>query len=65
MSDPETDIVECHVVRETDKAYLLRDGETKKESWFPKSEVVFEERNIKTGHAHADIPIWILENKGW
>lgn len=65
MSD-EIEKVECAVVGETDKAFQLREsnGEERTE-WFPKSHVSFARRNIKTGAAVAEIPMWLLEKKGW
>lgn len=66
MSDPETADVEVLIMKESDKAFLLQSiEEPEKESWFPKSEVVFNYRNIKTGKATANIPIWLLAAKGW
>lgn len=62
----ETDKIQCTVVRETEKAFLLRDGSNpERESWFPKSEVFFHMRNVKTGKATADVPLWLLKAKGW
>ncbi len=63
MSDPETETVNVTIIGETEKAYRLSDGEL--ERWFPKSEVTFQQRNIKTGKATAEIPLWLLEAKGW
>jgi len=63
MSDPETETVNVTIIGETEKAYRLSDGEL--EGWFPKSEVTFQRRNIKTGKATAEIPLWLLEAKGW
>lgn len=66
MSNPETDKVRCVVVGETAKAYSLRDGNDEtRVAWFPKSEISFERRNIITGVAVAEIPLWLLEAKGW
>lgn len=51
MSD-ENGVVKCVVIRETEKAYLLRDSDApERESWFPKSQVSFRQRNVKTGVA--------------
>jgi len=54
------------VTNETDKAFQFkeRDGEERQE-WFPKSHVSFSQRNIKTGMAVAEIPFWLLKEKGW
>jgi RNase P/RNase MRP subunit p29 len=61
----ETDNVACIVVNETDKAFRLRDKSEDREAWFPKSEIHFERRNVKTGDAVAVIPLWLLTSKGW
>jgi len=62
----ETEIVRCQVIRETAAAYLLRDrDEITREAYFPKSQVSFQRRNIKTGEATAEIPLWLLTEKGW
>lgn len=58
--------VECEVISETEKAYLLRDRFTAGRSdYFPKSQVSFKRRNIKTGEAIAEIPMWLIKSKGW
>lgn len=59
----ETDIIKVTVVKETPKAFLLSEGE--KEAWFPKSQVSFQRRNIKTGEAVAEIPLWLIEKNNW
>ncbi len=59
-----SDEVKVTVVRETEKAYLFRDDEGR-EDYFPKSEVVFVSRNVKTLRAVASIPLWLLNEKGW
>lgn len=62
----ELDVVRCVVVRETEKAWLLRDADDpERESWFPKSQVSFRMRNVRTGAATAEIPLWLLEKNGW
>ena len=62
----ETEIVRCAILRETEKAYLLADRDNPdREAYFPKSEVTFQMRNVKTGKATSEIPIWLLEAKGW
>jgi len=65
MRAPETDTVNVTVVRETEKGYLLNDENHCGQAWFPKSEVCFERRNIKTGKAVAIIPLWLIEANGW
>jgi hypothetical protein len=58
--------VPCIVVRETAAAYFLRDqDEPTREAYFPKSQVSFSRRNINTGEAVAEIPLWLLDSKGW
>ena len=62
----ETDKVAVTVTASTGKAYRLRDNEnTEREDWFPASEISFDRRNVKTGDAVADIPLWLLKAKGW
>lgn len=60
----ETDDVKVTVVKETEKAYLFKseDGE---EAYFPKSQVSFKRRNMLTGVTLAEIPLWLLTEKGW
>lgn len=67
----DTEPVPVLVVRETEKAYLMQDrgqdddGSEDSEAWFPKSQIHFEQRNVKTGKAIAVIPMWLLKEKGW
>ena len=61
----ELETVRCQVIRETAAAYLLRDAEEKREAYFPKSQVSFTRRNVITGEATAEIPLWLLSSKGW
>lgn len=62
----EIDPVAVRVVKETEKAYFLRDkDEMGEDAWFPKSQISFERRNTKTGDAIAEIPNWLLKEKGW
>ena len=62
----EVETVRCQVIRETDAAFRLRDhDEPSREAWFPKSQVSFARRNTKTGDATAEIPLWLLTEKGW
>jgi len=64
MSDLE--VVNCSVVKETPDAYQLRDSQDESRvEWFPKSQVSFRRRNVKTGAATAEIPLWLLTKKGW
>lgn len=69
MSNPETDKVKVRVMDDRDKSYLFEemrdDGMPPKRDFFPKSEVTFDRRNVKTGEAVAIIPLWLLERKGW
>jgi hypothetical protein len=32
---------------------------------FPKSQVSFKSRNTKTGVAIAQIPVWLMQDRGW
>jgi hypothetical protein len=58
--------VRCLVIRETSAAFLLEDrDEPGRQAWFPKSQISFQRRNIKSGDALAEIPEWLLEEKGW
>lgn len=56
--------VEIHVeiLRETERAFLVTDGET--EAWFPKSQVE-EEVSLNVGeHATITVPYWLaMENE--
>ena len=62
----ELETVNCFVIKETEKAYLLQDADnTDREAYFPKSQTSFKMRNMKTGKATAEIPLWLLEAKGW
>lgn len=63
-SEPETETVAVTVVNETAKAFLLRNDQGK-ESFFPKSQISFARRNLKTGAADVDVPVWLLDNNGW
>lgn len=62
--ETETDDIVCNVLNETDKAVMLIDEEDRS-AWFPKSQINFKRRNMKTGAAIAEIPLWLLEDKGW
>lgn len=65
--------VEVKVIRETERSYLFEDIEWSQlashdgdaEAFFPKSQVHFARRNVKTGLAAAMIPGWLLIEKGW
>lgn len=62
----ETDKVAVTVTASTGKAYRLRDNNaTEREDWFPAGEISFNRRNVKTGDAVAEIPLWLLKAKGW
>lgn len=64
--NPETETVNVTIIRETQAAWLMRDKENpEREAYFPQSEITFQRRNIKTGDAVAEIPLWLLEAKGW
>lgn len=64
MREPETDTVHVTILDETEKAFRFR-NDNGDESWFPKSEVTFNSRNVKTYKAVAVIPIWLLEKNCW
>ena len=53
------------IIKETDKAYQFKKKGTELTEWFPKSQISFARRNVKTGEATAEIPDWLLEAKGW
>ena len=65
--------VEVKVIRELDRCYIFEDIEWSHlashdgdaEAFFPKSQIHFNRRNIKTGLASAMIPGWLLIEKGW
>lgn len=61
------DEVEVWVMEETPKAFRMArfDLPGTDSEWFPKSQVSFKTRNIKTGKAIAQIPDWLLQNKKW
>lgn len=63
--EPELDEVQVFVTRDIpgEKCYTLtgRHGD----AMFPKSEVSFKRRNVKTGAALAEIPVWLLKDRGW
>ena len=61
MEGEATDVV-VEVAAETDLAYLLR-NEDGDEEWFPKSEVFWSRRTAFGGV--ANIPDWLLEDRGW
>jgi hypothetical protein len=62
----ETDRVSCRVISESASAVKLEDGnDTSRVAWFPKSQIHFRSRNINTGIAVAEIPLWLLKSKGW
>jgi hypothetical protein len=58
--------VACQFISETEAAFLLEQADRPgRQAWFPKSQVSFQRRNIKTGDAMAEIPAWLLREKGW
>lgn len=59
MGNYKSDLVDiaCEVQAETDKAYLIFDGDTK--VWLPKSQCEFDQDD-KT----MAIPIWLAKEKG-
>jgi len=66
MGNDSIEAVAVRILRETDKAYELQEhDDVARIAWFPKSQVSFKRRNIHTGHATAEIPLWLLREKGW
>ena len=66
MGESETDEVLVIVVKETENAYQFMDsGTPTRIDWFPKSQVSFKRRNQITKQAVAEIPLWLLNKKGW
>ena len=63
MND-ELEKIECKFIGERVKAFIL-EHEDGTRDFFPKSQVSFERRNVKTGECIAIIPIWLLDQKGW
>ncbi len=63
MADSED--VQCMVVGETSGCWKLQRSTDAEPALFPKSEVVFKRRNVKTGQAVANIPAWLLEDRSW
>lgn len=64
--DDETDTVVCWILEEREKSFKLRDdNDFEREAFFPKSQINFDRRNVKTGRAVAQIPVWLLKEKGW
>ena len=63
MINDDESTVSVTILDETEKAYLFLHGT--QQAWFPKSEVYFESRNLKTCKAIAIIPDWLLQKKGW
>ncbi len=57
------DLVEItvEVIRETDRAYLVSDGEI--EAWVPISQV-YDETALSSGARLLEIPAWIAEQQG-
>ena len=64
MSDPECDLVHCKFIEARGKAYLL-ENEDGQQEFFPMSQVSFERCSADGTDAVAEIPIWLLEKKGW
>ena len=62
--NPELETINVTISRETEKAFLMKNDEGA-EAWFPKSQVSFKRRNVKTGEAVAEIPVWLLDKNDW
>lgn len=61
----DTTPIPVRVIRETDKAYLLRDDSEENEAWFPKSQISWKQYNPTTKQGIADIPDWLLVKAKW
>jgi len=61
----DTEEVRVIIIKETEKAFQFKKKDSELIEWFPKSQVSFARRNVKTGEATAEIPEWLLEAKGW
>jgi len=61
----DTSHVPVKIIRETEKAYLLENVETKESAFFPKSQIHFDRMNHKTMEGVCVIPDWLLDAKGW
>ena len=48
--------VDASLIRETDKAYLIKDNLTKGEMWLPKSQVKINEENNQ-----FLVPTWLID----
>lgn len=66
MSQDEIEDVDCTLVGETTQAWQLRDSIVESRvAWFPKSQVSFKRLNKVTKEAVAEVPLWLLNAKGW
>lgn len=57
------DEIEVIIIEERVKSFHLQSKETGVKEWFPYSQVSFKRRNMKTGDAVAEIPLWLLNSK--
>lgn len=68
MSEEDCTDVEVEMVpsRETEASwfFVAKDDKTKA-AHFPKSQVSFTRRSVKTLDAIANIPDWLLNQRGW
>lgn len=64
MIEENTNEFEVEISKETEKAFLLKNVDTLKESWFPKTTVSFNPRRPNDTGA-AVISSWILEKNKW
>ena len=60
----ELDKIHCKFIGTRGKAYILENEEGVRD-YFPMSQVSFDRCNKETGEAVAEIPIWLLDKKGW
>jgi hypothetical protein len=65
MSNNEVTEIGVELLRETEKAYLVRYLKTDEEAFFPKSQVIFTYFNHKKMKGSMEVPDWLLEKKGW
>lgn len=58
-SEPKQVEIDCRVVRETEKAYLIDTG-AKENTWIPKSQISDEAEDMSS----IFIPEWLAKEKG-
>ena len=56
----ETDWIDVFIADETDKAWLMDNGQ--RDAWIPKSQVVDSEDELKVAiDTRVELPVWLLE----